>query len=150
VESYGFRDSVQLVPTYVIHCQVCGEQETVERISRSHYADCPVCQRPRVKVPQVPQFQEDRLRMWKGPLGNGYSTALGAPMPDTKAERDRLARKQGVEFITKSELVASNKEAAEAIAYKADVDRGLPHQPIGAGDTSAFKPPPTRYKDKLG
>jgi putative FmdB family regulatory protein len=138
------------MPTYVIHCQVCGEQETVERISRSQYADCPVCQRPRVKIPQVIQFTEDRLRMWSGPLGNGFSTALGEKMPDTRAGRDRLAAKKGLEFITKSELVASNKEAAEAIAYKADVDRGLPHQPIGAGDTSAFKPPPTRYKDKLG
>ncbi len=138
------------MPTYVIHCQNCGKQETVERISLSKYASCPVCQRPRAKVPQVFQFTEDRLRMWSGPLGNGYSTALGERMPDTRAERDRLARKKGVEFITKSELVATNKEAAEALAYKAEVDSGLPHRPIGPGDTSAFHEAPPRYKDKLG
>jgi len=137
------------MPTYVVRCQVCGERETIERISFSPYADCPVCQRPRPKVPQVPQFQEDRLRLWRGPLGNGYSTALGEQMPATRAERDRLAAKKGVEFVTKSELLATNKEAAEAIAYKAEVDSGVPHRPIGPGDTSAFKEAPPRYKDIL-
>jgi len=137
------------MPTYVVRCQVCGERETIERISFSPYADCPVCQRPRPKVPQVPQFQEDRLRMWKGPLGNGWSTALGAPMPETREGRDRLAARKGVEFISPAELVASNKEAAEAIAYKAEVDSGVPHRPIGPGDTSAFKEAPPRYKDIL-
>jgi hypothetical protein len=137
------------MPTYVIRCQVCGERETIEKISLSKWADCPVCQRPRPKIPQVPQFQEDRLRMWKGPLGNGWSTALGAPMPETREGRDRLAKKRGVEFITPAELTATNAEAADALAYKKEVDRGHPHQPIGAGNTSAFKDAPPRYKELL-
>jgi hypothetical protein len=76
-------------------------------------------------------------------MGNGYSTALGEQMPDSRAARDKLARKKGVEFITKSELVATNKEAAEAIAYSAEVRKGAPHQPVGAGPTGAFKPKPS-------
>jgi hypothetical protein len=140
------------MPRYDVRCVICGDQEVFATMSEAvgaKYLDCPICQRPRPRIFYPPQFTEDRLRLWRGPLGNGYSTALGEQMPATRAERDRLAAKKGVEFVTKSELLASNKEAAEAIAYKAEVDSGVPHRPIGPGDTSAFKEAPPRYKDIL-
>ena|SRR5271166_616908 len=116
-------------------------------MSTSPFAPCPICERPRKKAIHLPQFQEDRLRLWRGPLGNGYSTALGERMPDTRTERDRLAAKKGIEFVSKSELLASNKEAAEAVAYKAHVDSGGPRDVQPAPAPDAFKEKPAWAKE---
>ena len=82
----------------------------------SDLLDCPVCARARPRTIVLFNHSEDRTHMWKGPMGNGYSTALGERMPATRAERDALALKKGVEFIGKSEFLASNPEAAEAVS----------------------------------
>lgn len=100
--------------------------------------ECPVClrDRPRVIVPF--QFTQDNLRLWKGPMGNGWSTALGAPMPGTRKERDRMAAERGVEFCGEREFLASNPEAAEAVSYSRHVASGGYHEPVLPADTSPF------------
>lgn len=112
----------------------------------AEFMPCPVCHRPRPQVIGIPYFVEDRLRFWKGPLGNGYSHALGEQMPGTRAERDRLARAKGVEFCSRDELLRDNKEAAEAVAYKAHVDAGGSREPWSPGDISAFQEKPAWAK----
>jgi hypothetical protein len=90
------------------------------------------------------------MRMWRGPLGNGFSTALGAMMPDTKKGRDQLAKERGVEFTTKSEFLADNKEAAQAVAYKAHVDSGGRRDHWEPPDTSgAFLDKPAWSKELI-
>ena len=126
------------MPRYDIVCPNCGTQETVARMSTASHLDCPVCERPRPKAIVLFQHTEDRTHMWKGPLGNGYSFALGERMPDSRSERDRLARKKGVEFCTRAELLADNKEAAEAVAYRKHVDQGGERLEQPAADTTAF------------
>ena len=66
-------------------------------------------------------FQEDRLRFWKGPLGNGYSTALGGPMPETRKELNRVAQERGVEFVSPKSMPS---EWVDAVEYKKHVDSG--------------------------
>jgi len=97
-------------------------------MSTDKFVECPTCQRPRRKVLGAFQHTEDRTHMWKGPLGNGYSHALGERMPDSRQERDRLAKKKGVEFIGLAEHLAENKEAAEAVAYHREVQAGGPRE----------------------
>jgi hypothetical protein len=101
----------------------------------AEYMACPQCERLRPQVFSVPQFTEDRVRFFKGPMGNGYSTALGEQMPDSRQARDRRAREKGVEFVTLSEHLAENKEAKEAVEYSAHVRSG--------GDRTLDKPAPT-------
>lgn len=80
-------------------------------------------------------------------MNNGYSTALGEQMPPTRAERDALALKKGVEFLGKSEFLASNPEAAEAVSYKQHVDSGGHHAPVLPADTSPFISKPAWAND---
>ena len=139
------------MPTYVVKCGNCGPQETVARMSEAaEFMACPVCRRPRPQVFHVPQFTEDRTHMWKGPMGNGYSFALGEQMPDSRQARDRLARQKGVEFCSRDELLRDNKEAAEAVAYKAYVDSGGSRDVANPVDTSAFQAKPAWAKDLIG
>jgi hypothetical protein len=137
------------MPRYEIECASCGRQEFFASIKTAgSFMPCPLCERPRPQVIYPPQFSEDRLRFWVGPMGNRYSTALGAEMPETKKKRDQLAREKGVEFTTKSEFLADNKEAAAAVAYKKDVDSGGRRDPWEPPDTSgAFKAKPDWAKD---
>jgi putative FmdB family regulatory protein len=130
------------VPRYDVQCESCGVQESYARMSADAYAECPVCGRPRVKMISLPNFTEDRLRFWKGPMGNGYSTALGAPMPESRAERDRMARAKGVEFVGRTEFLAENKEAAEAVAYAQHVKTGGERAEQPAPAASSFVPTP--------
>lgn len=125
------------MPEYTVRCANCGDQALVVPMSvAAEYMPCPVCQRARPQVFNVPQFTEDRTRLWKGPLGTGYSFALGRNMPDSRKERDRVARERGVEFCSLAELRADNKEAAQALDYKAHVDAG------GARDERPIDPAP--------
>lgn len=136
------------MPLYDVHCANCGLQEAWAPMSTSDTAPCPVCGRERPKAITLPNFTEDRLRFWKGPLGNGYSTALGAPMPGSRAERDRMARAKGVEFVSVAEHLAENRDAAEAVAYAEHVKTGgerfLDKPPA---ETAAFIPKPAWAKD---
>lgn len=141
------------MPVYPIQCANCGPQETFKTMSEARQSDlleCPVCDRPRPRLIVLPQFTEDRLRFWKGPLGNGYSTALGERMPETRTERDALALKKGVEFLGKSEFLASNPEAAEAVDYKSYVDSGGQHTPVLPADTSPFISKPAWAEPLVG
>jgi hypothetical protein len=96
-------------------------------------------------------FVEDRLRFWKGPMGNGYSHALGEQMPDSRAARDRLAAQKGVEFVGTREFLAENKEAAEAVQYRAHVDSGgAREEPRPPPPADAFKAKPAWAKDLIG
>ncbi len=113
------------MPTYVTRCPNCGDREQTARMKdAAAKMPCPQCARPRPQVYFAPFFVEDRLAQWKGPLGNGWSNALGAPMPSSRAERDRLAREKGVEFCSVAELRADNREAADALDYHAHVQAG--------------------------
>lgn len=143
----------RLIPIYPISCANCGEQETFATMSHARandLLDCPVCQRPRPRLIVLPNYQEDRLRFWKGPMGNGWSTALGAPMPGSIAERDRMAEAKGVEFCGVSEFLAGNAEAAEAVDYKRYVDSGGHHTPVLPADTSPFVTKPAWANDLVG
>jgi hypothetical protein len=131
---------------------MCSEQEVFatmnEAMASGGFLDCPICRAPRPRIYHAPQYSEDRLRFWVGPMGNRYSTALGADMPETKKGRDQLAKQKGVEFVGKSEFLADNKEAAQAVAYKAHVDSGGRRDHWEPPDTSAaFKAKPEWAKD---
>lgn len=129
------------MPLYPVQCPNCGPQEVFARMSVARNADmfdCPVCERPRPRGLVLFQFTEDKLRLWKGPMGNGWSTALGAPMPGSIAERDRMAAAKGVEFCGEREFLASNPEAAEAVSYSRHVASGGYHEPVLPADTSPF------------
>lgn len=123
------------MPIYVVRCENCGEQEVVARMKdAATFMECALCGRPRPQVIFAPQFQEDRVRFFKGPLQNGYSFALGEKMPDSRSARDRRAKEKGVEFVSFSEHLQENKEAKEAVEYRKHVDSG--------GDRALDKPPP--------
>lgn len=139
------------MPTYAIRCQNCGPQEIVAPMSEgAALMPCPVCQRARPQVFSPPMFVEDRLRFWKGPMGNGFSTALGERMPDSKTERDRIAKVKGIEFCSRDELLADNREAADAVAYHADVQSGGSRVDWTPPDTSVFQSTPDWAKPLLG
>lgn len=113
------------MPRYDVVCPVCGPREIVARISEAaSFMPCDVCGVPRPQVIHAPQFTEDRVRLWRGVNGGRYSYALGGEMPDSRQARDRIAASKGVEFVGKSEFLASNKEAAEAVAYHDHVQSG--------------------------
>ena len=131
------------MPTYVVRCPNCGDGEIVARMSEAApKMPCPGCQRPRPQVYHAPQFQQDNLRLWRGPQGNGWSNALGAQMPDNRRDRDRLARSKGVEFCSVEDLRRDNPEAAGAIDYHKHVTQG--------GERNDPKPQETSHvwKDK--
>ncbi len=139
------------MPTYVLRCVNCGDQETVARMSEAaEKMPCPICQRERPQVFHAPQFQEDRLRMWTGPMGNGYSHALGEQMPSSRSERDRIAKAKGVEFCSKAELLADSAEARDAVAYHADVRAGAKPEPVKPVDQSLFRSTPEWAKPLMG
>jgi hypothetical protein len=113
------------MPLYEITCPNCGPRDIVASIKEAKATmPCDVCEATSPQVFHPPRFVEDRLRFWKGPMGTRYSTALGCEMPNSRGERDRVAKERGVEFITLKEHLAENKEAAEAVAYKKHVDEG--------------------------
>jgi hypothetical protein len=131
------------MPIYPVACANCGEQETFKTMSEARKSDlleCPVCAVPRPRRIVLFQHTEDRTHLWRGPLGNRYSFALGGEMPDSRSERDRIARAKGIEFCGTREFLDSNKEAAEAVAYSKEVQTGGPREPWEPADTtSAFK-----------
>lgn len=134
------------MPLYEIACVTCGTQEVVARMSDAgEFMACPICQRPRPQVFRfgAHTFTEDRLRLWKGPLGTGYSNALGAPMPATRAQRDRVARERGVEFCSREDFLASNQEAAEAVEYAAHVHSGGAREDARPAASADWKSSPT-------
>lgn len=131
---------------YQIECPNCGPQEIVAKMSDgAAFMPCPSCERARPQIFSAPYFTEDRLRMWKGPMGNKWSHALGAPMPETRAERDRMAARKGVEFTSLKELRRDSKEADEALTYRAHVDAGgsrVDSAPAGPAPEWKSAPPP--------
>lgn len=136
---------------YDVHCANCGTQEAWAPMSTSGEAPCPVCQRDRPKTITLPYYQEDRVRFFKGANGDGFSHALGEYMPDSRSERDRLAKKKGVEFVTLNEHLSENKEAKEAYDYRKHVDQGgarVLDKPAPA--TDAFVPTPEWAKPLIG
>lgn len=87
------------------------------------------------------QWTEDRTRFFQGARGDGWSYALGEYMPESRAERDRLAKKKGVEFI--SGVHELGKDAQDAVAYGKEVKAGMKPDAWEAPDTSAaWKPGP--------
>jgi hypothetical protein len=56
--------------------------------------DGPAC----FKAECAPFFQEDRLRLWKGPRGDGWSNSLGDYMPDSRQKRKALEKEKGITF----------------------------------------------------
>jgi hypothetical protein len=134
------------MPMYPLFCANCGEVETFASMKTARANDklpCPICGRPRPRRIVVFQHQEDRTHFWKGPMGNGYSTALGEFMPASRQERDRLARKKGVEFCTLADLRADNKEAADALDYSAHVAAGGKRDdPPNPAPADVWKEPP--------
>lgn len=127
---------------YDVRCANCGTQEAWAKMSTSDVAECPVCGRDRPKAISLPNFQEDRVRFFRGALGNGYSHALGEQMPDSRQARDRRAKEKGVEFVSKAEHLSENKEAAEAVEYRKHVDSGGERIERDAPTTSPFVPRP--------
>jgi hypothetical protein len=58
---------------------------------------------------EPPQFTEDRLhfrRTGPGAPAENWSWTLGGPMPTSRAERKRVERERGIEFVTPSEARA--------------------------------------------
>lgn len=134
------------MPIYELLCASCGPQTTVAKMSEAAaFMPCPQCERPRPQVFSVPYYTEDRLRFFKGAHGNGWSHALGAPMPDSRQARDKMALAKGVEFCSVTDLRRDSKEAADALDYKAHVDSGGERaDPVVPDAASSWKsaPPP--------
>ncbi len=136
------------VARYDIRCANCGDQEVIVPMSEaSACMPCPLCARPRPQVFSVPNFTEDRTRFWKGPMGNGYSTALGEYMPESKRERDALAKKKGVEFCSLAELTSDNKEAQAALEYHAHVQAGGAREERPVTTAAPWQATPSWAKD---
>lgn len=87
--------------------------------------------------------------MWRGPMGNRYSTALGCEMPYSRSERDRVAKERGVEFCSRAEFLADNHEAREAVEYHKEVQAGRTPDPWSPPDTSAFQTTPSWAKELI-
>ncbi|GAC1407112.1 MAG: hypothetical protein NVSMB64_13560 [Candidatus Velthaea sp.] len=74
------------------------------------------CVQTAVRVFTPPQFTEDRTRFWNnGRDRTRYSAALGMTMPDSRAERDRVCKEKGIEFVTRREVPADWKAAVENV-----------------------------------
>lgn len=129
--------SMKDVPEAVVRYEKCEPATghgsmTAPHVGKRHYS-------PR----SIPNFTEDRLRFWKGPLGNGYSTALGAPMPDNRADLARMEREKGIEFLSPSSIP---REWEDAVAYRKHVDEGGERleDPASFYDVSGFANADTR------
>lgn len=142
------------MPLYEYRCSECGQtwEEFRSMSSASDTSEAPLCYYTdnnrhagkRVYSPvTIPNFTEDRLRLWKGPLGNGYSTALGQRMPETRKELERIAAEKGVEFVSPS---AMPKEWQEAVDYSKHVNSGGERleDPASFYDVSGFNAGDTR------
>lgn len=91
----------------------------------------------------LPQFQADRLALWRNPrTGDRYSYALGAQMPESRKERDILAKSKGFEWCSPSEN--ASPEHAAANAYHQAVSQGASHE-----QAEAHAPWPQKPKRKL-
>lgn len=70
---------------------------------------CPAHGGACARIFTAPHFQEDRVRFHRaGPNAPSerWSYALGQEMPDSRAERRRLEKERGVEFVTKADVLA--------------------------------------------
>jgi hypothetical protein len=75
----------------------------------------------------LPQFQEDRLRLYRNPrTGDRYSYALGDQMPESRAERDALEKSRGIVFCSPGENAST--EHAAANAYEQARRQGASHE----------------------
>src|SRR6185312_2138424 len=99
---------------------------------------CGECGRLSPRMVESFQFQQDNLRLYTDGQGGRYSHALGQDMPESRQARDRAAEAKGVEFVTKAEFLADNREAADALAYREHVDAGGEREPWKPADTSGF------------
>ncbi len=75
----------------------------------AHDADAP-------RIFEPPQFTEDRLhfrRTTPGAPSENWSWTLGAPMPTSRAERKRIERERGIEFVTPAEARADAQKLRE-------------------------------------
>ena len=138
------------MPRYDVACPNCGVNETFARMSTDLLVECPVCHSLRPKAVTDFQHVEDRTHMFQGPLGTGYSFALGEQMPDSRKKRDALAAKKGVEFVGKREFLASNKEAAEAVEYTDYVKAGGEREPFTHGPAANWQSNPAWAQPLVG
>ncbi len=77
------------------------------------------------RVFEPPHFVEDRLRFRKtsGTPSENWSYSLGAPMPTTRAERKRIERERGIEFVSRDDVM-SDPDARKSHDYVAHLRAG--------------------------
>lgn len=113
------------MPQFDVRCPEHGVQTVVRSMNDDRKFTCPQCGARAAWIVTPFFFQEDRMRLWRNPVnGTRYSFALGAEMPDSVRERDKLAREKGVEFVSAGELLRDNKEARDAVEYGKHVATG--------------------------
>ena len=112
--------------TYSYSCRACGEHE-IERSIKDHIPKQIYCYEHGLFCDRrftPPYFQEDRLRFFKGRDGSKYSYALGQQMPDSRQERDRIAKEKGVEFFSGP----ANKTEQAIVEYNQHIKAGATHE----------------------
>lgn len=95
-----------------VHCERVFD-ETFSMGTAPGFADCANCGSVGTRCFTAPHFTEDRTRFWRSANGTRFSQALGEDMPDSRKERDQLAKAKGIEFMGRSETPDHIKRAAE-------------------------------------
>jgi hypothetical protein len=79
---------------------------------------CAACMLECPRIFDVPHFVEDRCRFAKNPrTGEDFSDMLGQPYPKDRRERDAVYKMKGIEPVTKADMPAQWKVAAEYASH---------------------------------
>ena len=98
------------MPIYGFACPAGHEVEGVfgmEEVPTT--VPCPEHGGECARVFYAPHFQEDRVRFHRAGPGaptERWSYALGQDMPDSRAERRRIEKEKGIEFVSKADVMA--------------------------------------------
>lgn len=129
------------MPLYTILCPTHGTEVVGASMSEAGWSMlCPKCSTMCPRMVESFQFAQDNLRLYEDGAGGKFSHALGTDMPESRKQRDRMAKAKGVEFTTKAEFLADNPQAAEAVAYREHVDAGGERFEIKPKATSGWVP----------
>ena len=108
---------------------------------------CSECNGGCFKPACLPQFQEDRLRMYSDGRGGRYSYCLGRDMPYSRSELKALERAGNFVFVSPKENVSPQQTAA--MEYHKAIQAGATHEQAEKAAPWP-KPPPRRLKDYVG
>lgn len=130
------------MPRYEFAC--CRHFELVRPMSEASFpAICPDCGEPAQRIFTVPQFTEDRRRLWRNREGTRYHHQIGGERPESRKEEEALLKARGQEMVPWNETPPHFQRAREYGDYLAAGGEALPPDEVAAIVNEPKEPEPT-------